>query len=124
MLRTEKPWKLFEKIMVVHGARHAEDLAYTAELESYEASHTGRFVLIQSLTREDKKGVLRGRIPTLLENGSLETSAGCQMTVENSSVLLCGNPAMLDEMEAQLGLRGMKRHRSKSPGQIVLERYW
>ena len=34
------------------------------------------------------------------------------------------NPAMLDDMESYLETRSMKRHRSKSPGQIVLERYW
>jgi ferredoxin--NADP+ reductase len=31
---------------------------------------------------------------------------------------------MLDSMEELLAKREMKRHRSKSPGQIVLERYW
>ena len=31
---------------------------------------------------------------------------------------------MLDSMEEALGKREMKKHRSKSPGNIVLERYW
>jgi ferredoxin--NADP+ reductase len=38
--------------------------------------------------------------------------------------MLCGNPAMLDDMEAVLEKRGIRRHRSKAPGQLVLERYW
>jgi ferredoxin--NADP+ reductase len=38
--------------------------------------------------------------------------------------MLCGNPAMLDEMEQLLAQRGLNRHKSKQPGQVVVERYW
>ncbi len=124
MLRTPTPWERYEKICVVHGVRHAADLAYTDELRGYEAQHPQRFRLAQALTREKCDGKLHGRIPALLESGELEQAAGFSMQADNSTVLLCGNPAMLDDMEARLGERGMKRHRSKSPGQIVLERYW
>ena len=80
--------------------------------------------LIQALTREEAEGTLNGRIPALLDSGELEKLSGCELKEDNSTVLLCGNPAMLDDMEEKLGTRGLKRHRSKSPGQIVLERYW
>ena len=124
MLRSDQVWNDFEKVVVVHGVRYAADLAYTDELNQLAESKDGRFSLIQALTREESATTLHGRIPGLLEDGSLENSAGCTMQQDNSSVLLCGNPAMLDDMEAKLGERNMKRHRSKSPGQIVLERYW
>ena len=124
MLRSEQAWDVYEKIVVVHGVRYAADLAYTEELQALAESKTGRFSLIQALTREESEGTLKGRIPALLEDGSLEKAAGCTMQHDNSSVLLCGNPAMLDDMESKLGERDMKRHRSKAPGQIVLERYW
>lgn len=124
MLRTDEPWERFEKIVLVHGVRHASDLAYTEELKAYETSKPGQFRLVQSLTREDSDDALRGRIPELLASGQLESTASCQITAEDSSVYLCGNPAMLDSMEEALGQRDMKKHRSKSPGNIVLERYW
>ena len=124
MLRTETPWERYKKIVVVHGVRHAADFGYAEELREMEAKSDGQFSYIQTLTREDHEGAIRGRIPGLLENGSLEEAAGMTITDSNASVLLCGNPAMLDDMEAKLGDRGLKRHRSKSPGQIVLERYW
>lgn len=124
ILRAGHVWESFEKVVVVHGVRYAADLAYTDELNQLAESKAGNFTLIQALTREETEGTLNGRIPNLLENGSLENAAGCTMRAEDSSVLLCGNPAMLDDMEAKLGERDMKRHRSKSPGQIVLERYW
>ena len=124
MLRTEEPWKRFRKIAVVHGVRHANDLAYTEELKQLEQQRDGAFKLVQALTRESAPGALEGRIPSLVESGVLEEQAGFQMTKEGSAVLLCGNPAMLDSMEEVLGKRSMIKHRSKAPGQIVLERYW
>ena len=124
MLRTSQPWDRYEKIVIVHGVRYAEDLGYTDEMKEYEQRYQGRFKLIQTLTREEKNGLMNGRIPQLLEDGTLESSAGLEMRADNSAVLLCGNPAMLDEMEEKLGHRQMKKHRTKSPGQIVLERYW
>ena len=124
MLRDNAAWQKFEKIVVVHGVRYWADLGYTAELRAWESESNGRFKLIQSLTREEHNGMLNGRIPQLLEAGVLEETVGWEMNKDNSSVLLCGNPAMLDDMETKLGERDMKKHRSKSPGQIVLERYW
>ena len=124
MLRTEEPWQRYEKIVLVHGVRQASDLAYTKELKDYETSKPSQFCLVQSLTREDSDNTLRGRIPDLLKSGQLESTASCQITAEDSAVYLCGNPAMLDSMEKALAERGMKKHRSKSPGNIVLERYW
>ncbi len=123
MLRTEEPWERFKKIVVVHGVRHASDLAYTEELKQMEQERGDAFRMVQALTRESVEGTLEGRIPALVENGSLEEAAGYKMSTD-SSVLLCGNPAMLDSMEEVLGKRSMMRHRSKTPGQIVLERYW
>ncbi len=124
MLRTPDPWEKYDKICVIHGARHQTDLAYTEELLGYQDQYPGRFKLIQALTREESEGTLSGRIPALLENGQIEQEAGFELRATNSTVLLCGNPAMLDDMEEKLGQRDLKRHRSKVPGQIVLERYW
>ena len=124
MLRTNEPWENFDKICVVHGVRQFSDLAYTEELLALESKYPGKFKMIQSLTREVANGTLNGRIPGLFENGEIESASGFQCRSDNSTVMLCGNPAMLDTMEEILGKREMKRHRSKSPGQIVLERYW
>jgi ferredoxin--NADP+ reductase len=124
MLRTEEPWENFQNIVVIHGVRHFADLAYTDELKSFEQQYPERFKLVQALTREEADGTLNGRIPGLFDNGEIESQTGFQCRADNSSILLCGNPAMLDSMEEVLGKREMKKHRSKSPGQIVLERYW
>lgn len=124
MLRDDSIWSEYKNIVCIHGVRHFADLAYTEELKALEAKHAGRFKFIQTLTREESEQTLKGRIPGLFESGEIESVSGFECTADNSSVLLCGNPAMLDTMEEVLGKKGMKRHRSKSPGQIVLERYW
>jgi ferredoxin--NADP+ reductase len=124
MLRTDNPWSSYEKIALIHGVRHYRDLAYTDELKWFEKKFPGRFRMVQSLTRESVDDCLSGRIPALFEDGSMEKQVGWKCLADNSTVMLCGNPAMLDSMEETLGKRGMKKHRSKSPGQIVLERYW
>lgn len=124
MLRTKQPWQRYEKIVLVHGVRKHADLAYTEELSAYRTKYPGRFELVQSLTRESAEGTLRGRIPELVSSGQLEKVADCELSVQDSAVLLCGNPAMLESMETLLGERRMSHHRSKTPGQIVLERYW
>lgn len=124
MLRTPEPWDKYKNIIVVHGVRHAKDLAYTEELRKLETTYPGRFSLVQTLSREQSNAALFGRIPRLFENREIEMEVGIDCLPEDSTVLLCGNPAMLDSMEEVLGRRDMKEHRSKSPGQIVVERYW
>lgn len=124
MVRDPLIWQQYQKIFIVHGVRVADDLAYTDELRQFEATHPDRFKLFQTLTRDQADGCLHGRIPQLVGDGSLERSAGETIAPENSTVMLCGNPAMLDSMEELLSQRKMYLHRSKTPGHIVLERYW
>lgn len=124
MLRTDEPWERYEKIVVVHGARQNSDLAYQEELHQHAERYGDRFAYVPALSREDVPGTLRGRIPQCLENGSLEATAQCTFSAAESAVMLCGNPAMLDEMEDRLGGLGLTKHRRKTPGQIVVERYW
>ena len=123
MLRTNEPWQRYEHIVFVHGVRQKNDLAYQSELAAYRDRYGKRFASVAVVSREDVPGALSGRITTCLSNGSLENLAE-QTVSTDSCVMMCGNPAMLDETEKLLEGRGLKRHRSKSPGQIVVERYW
>ncbi|MCE2793327.1 MAG: ferredoxin--NADP reductase [Planctomycetota bacterium] len=124
MLKTQAPWERYKKIIVVHGVRQVRDFGYAHELRALEQQQPGRFVYVQAATRESQPGVLSGRLNQCLADGSLERAAGSELRPENSAVMLCGNPDMLNSMEELLGERGLKQHRSKTPGQIVTERYW
>ncbi len=123
MLRTSSAWERFAKIVVVHGVRHKTDLAYQPELGAYKERYAERFDYVPVVSREDVPSCLRGRITTCIENGTLEAAAGQAITTD-SCVMMCGNPDMLNETESLLGGRGLKKHKSKEPGQIVIERYW
>ena len=124
MLRTEEIWQRYQQVVVVNGVRYGRDLAYQEELEGYKKSRSGRFHSLSVVSRESHPGAMHGRITHVLGNGVLEQSAGLPLDPQHSTVMLCGNPDMLDEMEAMLGIKGLQKHRAKEPGQIVIERYW
>jgi ferredoxin/flavodoxin---NADP+ reductase len=123
MLRTASPWQRYKRVVFVHGVRHGSDLAYQAELSDYAARYGNRFRYIGVVSREDKAGTLQGRITNCLANGSLENVVDQPLTAD-SCVMMCGNPDMLNETEKLLVSRGLKKHKAKDPGQIVVERYW
>lgn len=123
MLRAADVWQRYEKIVLVHGVRYQADLAYQEELACYKERYGDRFDAVPVVSREQVQGALNGRITTCIANGSIEAIVDRSFTPD-CCVMMCGNPDMLTETETLLGERGLKRHKSKEPGQIVLERYW
>jgi ferredoxin--NADP+ reductase len=104
--------------------RVAADLAYRDVIDGVLRQHHGAFTYVPVVSREAHPDALPGRIPALIPDGRLESRAGQALTAENAHVMLCGNPAMVDDVQAVLATRGMKRHRRREPGQITLETYW
>ena len=109
---------------LIHGTRLCSDLSYGSELRELMRQRGRQFVYLPMTTREACPEGMSGRIPAGLRDGSVEARVGCSISPDNATVMLCGNPAMLDEVESLLVERGLKKHRSKSPGHIVVERYW
>lgn len=124
MLRTPEPWDNYERIVFVHGVRQGSDLAYQPELCKHREKFGERFAYVPVVSREDVPGTLKGRITTCIKNGEIEKLAKLPLSADDACVMMCGNPDMLDETEALLGERGMRKHRTKVPGHIVVERYW
>jgi ferredoxin--NADP+ reductase len=124
ILRTAKPWEKFARVALVHAVRVAADLAYREVIDDVLRAHPGAFTYVPVVSREAHPGALPGRIPMLIPNGRLESRAGLALSAANAHVMLCGNPAMVDDVQAVLAARGMKRHRRREPGQITLETYW
>ena len=123
ILRTGTPWTRYRHIVLVQAARHAEELAYAEVIEAIAQGHAGRFSFVR-VTSRDAGGMLRGRIPALIADGTLEAQAGAGLSATASQVMLCGNPDMVKDAIATLALRGMKKHRRRNPGQITVENYW
>lgn len=124
MLRSGDALSRFSRTVLVHGVRHAQELGYAAELRALAEREEGRFAYVPVVSREAVAGTLSGRVTSALERGELEASAELPLTPERSHVMLCGNPAMIDDMLALLAARGLKRHRTRKPGHVTVERYW
>jgi len=125
ILCTETPWLRYRNVVLVHAARFAKELVYWELLDAIERDRGAeRFRRVSFVSREAAPGSLSGRIPAAIGDGRLEAAAGVPLQAGNSQVMLCGNPDMLRDSVAALALRGMKKHRRRSPGQITLESFW
>lgn len=124
ILRTPDPWEKFERVVLVQAVRVASDIAYQDVIAGVEHAHPGTFKYVPVVSREAHPHALPGRIPALIADGRLELRAGLALTADNAHAMLCGNPAMVDDVQGVLAGRGMKRHRRREPGHITLETYW
>jgi ferredoxin--NADP+ reductase len=124
MLRTAEPWQKFARVVLVHSVRYGNELTYREEIAGIGRAHPGAFTYVPMVSREQHAGALIGRIPAAIEDGRLEARTGISLTPENAHAMLCGNPAMVEDVQKLLGARGMRRHRRREPGHITLETYW
>lgn len=124
MLRTEEAWTRFQRIVLVHAVRHAEELTYRDVIAGIGHARAGAFAYVPMVSREAHTDALSGRIPAAIDDGRLEARVGIALSPENSHAMLCGNPAMVDDTQQLLALRGMRRHRRKEPGHVTVETYW
>jgi ferredoxin--NADP+ reductase len=124
MLRTDEPWVKFRRIVLVHAVRFAEELAYSDVIAAIAAAHPESFTAISVVSREDHPGALRGRIPDLIRDGSLEGRAGLTLVPDTAQAMLCGNPAMVEDTQRVREERGLRRHRRTQPGHVTVETYW
>ncbi len=119
MVRTPTVWTAGRKITVVHGVRYPQDFAYADELASFSSQNAG-FTYLPIASRADASFAGRkGRVQALFEDGSI------QLTPETDHVFLCGNPAMIDDLERDLTAKlGYVVHSKKTPGNLHVEKYW
>lgn len=124
MARAGASLSRFGRTVLVHTARTHAELAHGAELAALQAASDGKLVVLQTLTREVVAGTLAGRVTQLLDDGSLERAAGVTLAADDSQVMLCGNPQMLEDMRSRLEGRGLALQRPNRPGQIHWEKFW
>lgn len=125
IIKTRQVWELFEKVVLVHAVRFQNELTYQETIAEVQADQPEDFIYIPMVSREDCDFALSGRIPQAIEDGRLEHWTGLEITADDSQVMLCGNPAMIqDTMNLLIEQRGMKKHTRRDPGQISIEKYW
>jgi ferredoxin--NADP+ reductase len=142
VLQEPEAWERFEHLIVVHSVRHADELAYREEMAAlidhpvvgeFIREAPQRLIHVPLVTRDapatatgsvDRSAPLHARITTALADGNLEQRAGIRMNHEDSRIMICGNPQMVDDIRHQLMIAGYGVSRSSKPGQIAVENYW
>ncbi|MEM5498878.1 ferredoxin--NADP reductase [Paraglaciecola mesophila] len=117
-------WQRYKKVVLIYAARYQNDLAYGEFIQQCKSQHPAQFCYLPIVSREEVKGALHGRIPELLQSGEIINTANTPLSNQQSQVMLCGNPQMIEDAMATLKDMGLKKHLRRSPGQITQERYW
>jgi ferredoxin--NADP+ reductase len=127
MLRTMFPSTDGRRVAVLLGARHSWDLGYHAELTTMARLCAG-FSYEPTISRPDEEMTpWSGRVGYVLDlwrDRVVERAWGFAPTPENTSIFLCGNPQMIDDMCVLLTAEGYRERSRTEPGEILVERYW
>lgn len=128
LARDPEVYERFEKVVLVHGVRHAAELAYADQIAHDLPQHEliGEMVAKQLLyyptvTREQFHH--RGRITDLAASGQMFADLDLpRWDPEKDRAMLCGSPQMLAEMVTQLEGAGFVEGSSGKPGSYVIEK--
>ncbi|ARP87375.1 ferredoxin--NADP reductase [Bordetella genomosp. 9] len=133
ILRDPDTWTTFRRIILIHGVRHASELAYRQEIEGWSSlpefadirrADPRKLIYVPIATREALPGMPQARLTTLIEDGRLESLVGEKLDPATAKVMLCGNPDMLADARKLLGARGFAPGRRGVPGNLAVENYW
>lgn len=122
--KTETPWQRFKKVILVHGVRTAEELAYRDLIQTFKDAHPEQFEYVPFVSREKTDFAMSGRIPKAIKNGKLEKRVGVNIEEGKSQIMLCGNPDMVSAARELLIKRGLTKNLRRTPGSISTENYW
>ena len=118
----------FDQLVLVHGVRQVDELAYHDLLVEHLPSHEFLGDLVSSklryyptVTREAYKNM--GRVTELIESGKLFEDLGVPaFDPAVDRVMICGSAEMLRDLKVLLEERGFKEGNTTTPGDFVIER--
>jgi ferredoxin/flavodoxin---NADP+ reductase len=124
ILRTARLWEQYKRVVLVHGVPLREELVYREIIAAAQSAHPGRLAYVPCVSREANPEGIQGRLTDALRRGELEDRAGMTLTAADSAVMMCGNQAMINDLQALLVERQMSRHLRRKPGHFVTEQYF
>jgi len=128
IIRDPETYERFEQVILVHGVRNKDELAYHDLVTEHLPAHEFLGEMVSSklryyptVTREAYRNM--GRVTTLMESGKLFTDLGVPpIDPAVDRVMICGSPAMLRDLKHMLEVRGFKEGNTTKPGDFVIER--
>ncbi|WP_194722603.1 ferredoxin--NADP reductase [Noviherbaspirillum malthae] len=128
IIRDPETYEKFEQVVLVHGVRQVDELAYHDVLMEHLPNHeflgelvTSKLRYYPTVTREQYKNM--GRITDLISSGKLCTDLGTPpLNAKEDRVMICGSPAMLRDLKRMLEEGGFKEGNTSTPGDFVIER--
>jgi len=114
--------------VLAHGCRQVSKLAYGEHLaeglrnhEFFDPLIRDKLVYYTTVTREPFRN--RGRITDLIASNQLFDDIGLSgLDIETDRIMLCGSPAMLEELPAMFSARGFVEGNHSQPGHFVIEK--
>jgi len=122
-------YEKFEKVVLVHGVRQVNELAYADYIENDLPNNEyfgdmvqGKLIYYPTVTREPFRN--QGRLTDLIVSGKLTDDVGLPpLNPETDRAMLCGSPSMLADTAALLDARGFVVSPGVGqPGHYVIER--
>jgi ferredoxin--NADP+ reductase len=128
IVRDPEAYDRFDQIILVHGVREVDELAYHDMLVEHLPQHeflgemvTDKLRYYPTVTREPFKN--QGRITELIENGKLFSDLGVPaFNPAEDRIMICGSPEMLKQLKHMLEARGFHEGNTTRPGDFVIER--
>ena len=128
IVRDPETYEKFDQVILVHGVRQVDELAYHDMLVEHLPNHeflgelvTSKLRYYPTVTRESYRNM--GRVTELIESGKLFADLGVPaFDPVNDRVMICGSPGMLRDLKHLLEARGFKEGNTSTPGDFVVER--
>ena len=128
IVRDPETYERFEQVILVHGVRQKDELAYHDLLLQHLPQHeflgeivSGKLLYYPTVTREAYRNM--GRVTELVEAGKLAADLGLPpLNAAEDRVMICGSPGMLRDLKAMLQAGGFTEGSTSHPGDFVIER--
>ncbi|HRE17123.1 MAG TPA: ferredoxin--NADP reductase [Rhodocyclaceae bacterium] len=129
VIQDPEAYERFEKIVLIHGVRRVDELAYHDFITDHLPKHEffgedvqQKLIYYPTVTRENFRN--QGRLTDLIKSGKLAADIGLpQLNRETDRVMICGSPAMLKESCEMLDEMGFQISKHiGAPGDYVIER--
>ncbi|HSV52379.1 MAG TPA: ferredoxin--NADP reductase [Burkholderiaceae bacterium] len=129
LVKDPEIYERFDKVVLVHGVRMKNELAYAQMIEEELPSNEffgedvrSKLIYYPTVTREPFRNA--GRLTDLMNSGKLSADVGLPpINPADDRAMICGSPSMLKDTCALLESRGLAvSPRLGEPGHYVFER--